>query len=286
MRVSQVIVLTLAGVSLIAQEPPMPAKKGINLYSLEKEAALGKQLATDFRKRTTPIDVPSVQNYVDRLGQRIAAQIPDAQFRFTFSVIADDPCRTIHEPAALPGGYVFVPAALLVATQDEAEFAGMLAHAMEHIAQRHGTRQATEGVIKKDASIPLFFMGGWGGGCSDRQAIPLKFMALQRSAELEADSFAVQTLARAGFDPTALVRYIQRVQIRPGGPVSTVPSPLPDLDQRLAKMSSAIETLPPVNRAVGTSGEFAAAQQEVRRLAEPPSGRSTTPPSLMRKTPQ
>ncbi len=160
----------------------------------------------------------------------------------------------------------------------------MLAHAMEHIAQRHGTRQATQGVIRKDASIPLFFLGGWVGGCSDPLMIPLNFMELQRTAELEADFLAVQAVARAGFDPTALVRYIQRVQVRPGGPESTLPSPLPDLDQRLAKMSSAIEKLPPVNHAATTSSEFMAAQQEVRRLAPPV--RSRTPPSLMRKKQQ
>src|SRR6266571_853679 len=62
-------------------------------------------------KRTTSIDIPTVQDYLDHLGQRIAAHVPDANFPFIFSAIAEDPCPAIHEPAALPGGYTFVPAA-------------------------------------------------------------------------------------------------------------------------------------------------------------------------------
>jgi hypothetical protein len=59
-------------------------------------------------------------------------------FLFTFILFADDTCEITHEPASLPGGYVFVPASLFVATHNEAEFAGMLAHAMEHVAERQG----------------------------------------------------------------------------------------------------------------------------------------------------
>jgi predicted Zn-dependent protease len=87
---------------------------------------------------------------------------------------------TIHEPATLPGGYVFVPAGLFLAAQDEAEFAGMLAHAMGHIALRHGTRQATRGVLIKQRSIPLIFMGGWTTLCSSGLSIPAGPLSLAK----------------------------------------------------------------------------------------------------------
>src|SRR6185295_11797215 len=103
---------------------------------LEKEAALGKQLAAELRERMSPIDVPVVQNFLDQLGKSIAALMPDAKLPFTFTPIAEDPCLTTHEPVAMPGGYIFVPAALFLAARDEAEFAGMLVHAMEHVTQR------------------------------------------------------------------------------------------------------------------------------------------------------
>jgi len=280
MLVCRIAILILAGLPLMAQEPARAAGKGVNFYSLEKEGALGRQLAAQFRQRTRLIDSPTVQNYLDRLGRRLESHLPDANFPFTFSAIAEDPCPAIHEPAALPGGYVLVPAALFIAAQGEVEFAGMLAHAMEHIAQRHGTRQATRGTMVNYAS-PLIFMGG---GCSEGHAIPLGFMASQRSAELEEDFLAIQTIARAGFNPRSLMQYLRRVQVQPAGAISKAYSPLPDPDQRLATMLSAIEKLPTVDYAAVAPAEFAAARQELRSLTKP--GRPQHPPTLMRKTPE
>jgi predicted Zn-dependent protease len=158
-----------------------------------------------------------------------------------------------------------VPAALFVTAQDEAEFAGMLAHAMEHIAQRHGTRQATRGQIANPACIPLIFMGGRSCGDSEALLLPKAFLATQRSNELEADALAVQTMAHAGFDPMALARYIERVQLQPTTATRQTASALPDREQRLASMRSAIEKLPFASYAAPAQ-EFAAVQQEVRRL--------------------
>jgi predicted Zn-dependent protease len=143
-----------------------------------------------------------------------------------------------------------VPVGLFVEAQEEDEFAGMLAHAMEHVAQRHGTRQATRGTT---ATIPLIFMAGW--GCSGWLPVPAAFLASQRSAELEADVSAVQTLARAGFDPNALVRYVERVQVQPTGPTSKVYSPIPDRDERITALLATIQKLPKVDYAVAPTDE-------------------------------
>ena len=251
----------LAGLPLFAQ-------------NVEKEAALGRQLAAEFRQRTTTIASRSVQDYVENLGRELASQ-PASPFSFTFSVIAEDPCPTIHEPYALPGGYVFVPAALFSAAQDEAEFAGMLAHAMAHVVERHATRQATRGELIGSTGIAGVFVG-----CASAVPVPVGFLKVQRSSELQADRLAVQTMAHAGFDPNALARYTERGQ----PPVSTTPavlSPLPPRDERIASILSEIAELPPADYAALTTGAFEAAREEVvRRLL--PSNRST-PPSLRRK---
>jgi beta-barrel assembly-enhancing protease len=279
MRVCPIAILILASLPSWAQEALGPAAgKGINAYSVEKEAALGRQLATELRARTTSIASPNIQSYVDRLGHRLASRLPNAGVPFTFSVIAEDPCPTIHEPGALPGGYVFVPAALFLAAQDEAEFAGMLAHAMAHIAERHGTRQATRGAIVNYASTPLIFAGGWGGCPSG--GVPLGFLAFQRGFERQADLLAVQTMAHAGFDPNGLVRYIERVQLPPSGQTPQVFSPLPARDERVAAMLSGIASLPAVDYPVAPGGEFGATQQQVRAAVP---ARTYHPPSLIRK---
>lgn len=253
-------VLTLVGSPLIAQPP-------------DKEAALGKRLAEEVRRRTTPLEGLTIQNYLDRLGQQIAAQFPEPKLPFSFNAIAEDPCPSMHEPLGLPGGYVFVPAALFLAARSEAEFAGMLAHAMAHIAKRHGVLNA-----QRDAAVdaPLVFSGGWAGRCSAPG--PLALQTSQRSDELEADLFAVRTIAKAGFDPKALWRYIEQVQI----PGAAIPW-LPDRDQRLSAMASAIKKLPPVRYADASADEFATAQQEVQRVSgQPARSEQRPPPSLKR----
>jgi beta-barrel assembly-enhancing protease len=198
------VLCVLAGLPSFAQNPTT-IEKGANVYSVEKESALGKRLAAEFREHTTAIASPSVQLYIENLGQELASQMPKTAFSFTFRVVAEDPCPTIHEPAPLPGGYVFVPAALFLAAQDEAEFAGMLAHAMAHVVEHHGTQQATPGKLMQFASIPVDFNRGI--GCASGLAVPVRFLEFQRTLENEADLLAVQTMALTEFDPNALVRY-------------------------------------------------------------------------------
>jgi predicted Zn-dependent protease len=255
-----VAIYLLAGALLPGQVPSAAGS------SIEKEAALGRQLAAEFRRRATPLDSPTVQDYVDRLGRRIAPHITDAEFPFTFLVTTGDPCGPIHEPAALPGGYIFVPAALFLAAQDEQEFAGMLAQAMERVARHHARTGAA-----------VIFAGG---NCSDANLVPAAFLDSLRSAESEADARAVETLVRAGFDPNALVRYIERVQARSGGAQKA--SRIPDRDQRVASLLAAIRRLPGIDFTHAPSNEFAAAGNEVRRLVDQ-TAHSPTPPSLLRQ---
>jgi predicted Zn-dependent protease len=124
------LVTVLAAVALTAQERQLG--QGVNFYSKEKEAALGVGLAEDARRQTTKLDNPEVQAYVERVGRRLAAHLPDTSLTFTIAVITDDRGGPTHEPIAIPGGYLFVPTSLILAAQNEAEFAGMLSHAMIH----------------------------------------------------------------------------------------------------------------------------------------------------------
>lgn len=144
----------LASLSLAAQEP-----------SLDKEVALGRVMAADLRKHATPLDNPAVQTYLDGLGQRLAAQMLDARSPFTFAAITGDYCSELGGPpgmpTAFPGGYLFVPAALFITAQDEAEFAGILAHSMEHkVRVVHG------------GGIPLIFISDCTGRASGLPRTP------------------------------------------------------------------------------------------------------------------
>jgi len=97
--------------------------KGINFYSIEKEIALGKQLAEEVRRQSKLVEDPIVGEYVNRLGQNLVRN-SDATIPFTFQIVEGEQLNAF----ALPGGFVFVNTGLIEATETEAELAGAMAH--------------------------------------------------------------------------------------------------------------------------------------------------------------
>jgi predicted Zn-dependent protease len=274
-RIWLVAVLALP---VVAQD--RPTGQGVNFYSLEKEAALGRQLAAEAARHTKPLDSAVARDYANEVGQRLAAKVSGPAFTYTFAVIADGADNTTHEPLALPGGYIFVGASLFLAAQDEAEFAGMLAHSIAHIAARHASRQATLGQLTNMSTVPLIYMGGGAGQAIDNNrmvSIPMGLLRFRRENELEADRLAAETMAGAGFDPAALARYIGRVQPEEGAR-PWVFSPLPTRRQRIGSLDDAVRALPA--RAYAAGDTFQAVKEEVRRLMPVPD--STPPPTLRR----
>jgi predicted Zn-dependent protease len=140
--------------------------QGVNFYSQEKEIALGRQLAQQFRQKTTLVDSVSVNDYVRRVGANLAAQFPGG-WTYQIEIIKDDPGGATHEPVAFPAGFLFVPADLIAAARNEAEFAGMLAHAMAHVAARHGTKSAT-----KTQLMALQYLPDNGAGEAEIRQLP------------------------------------------------------------------------------------------------------------------
>src|SRR5580698_203836 len=226
----------LTAFSICAQAQPRFA----NFYSVEKERALGASEAQDLRRRTTPLNNSAALDYVQNMGARLADQISHANFSYTFAVIKEDQGGALHEPVALPGGYIFVPASLFLVAQSEAEFAGMLAHAMEHAAARHATRESTRSELFKltTANTPPFAQ------VAQRQAIPLAEAAFHRNNESEADLLAVDSMHAAGYDPQALASYIDRLQSSGNGDPA---SDLPDRYRRVMSIGREIQKLPPLN---------------------------------------
>jgi predicted Zn-dependent protease len=186
-----------------------------NLYSREREAALGAELAKQVERNASQVENPDALKYVRQVGSRLAMQLPDAPFPYTFKLVEDASGR-YPEPAALPGGYIYVPTHLFLTARDESEFAGMLAHVMAHVAERHGTRQATRGALGQSGNIPLIFYGALPYGELRRPiAVPIAFVQYSNAFEEEADAAAVKMAIGAGYDPEGLLRYLTREQNAP-----------------------------------------------------------------------
>ena len=116
--------------------------KGVNLYSLEREIALGKGAAQEVERSAKMITDPVVTEYVNRVGQNLVRN-SDAKVPFTIKVIDSDEINAF----ALPGGFFYVNSGLILHADEEAELAGVMSHEIAHVAARHGTRNATKGEI-------------------------------------------------------------------------------------------------------------------------------------------
>jgi predicted Zn-dependent protease len=179
--------------------------KGVNFYSIEKEIALGKQMAQEVERQARIVSDPVISEYVNRIGQNLVRN-SDAKVPFTIKVIDDEQINAF----ALPGGFFFVNTGILLNADNEAEMAGVMAHEIGHVAARHGTRNATKGELANYARIGLIFIGGPIGYAAYQAsglALPLTFLKFSRNMESEADLLGLEYIYKAGYDPTCFVDF-------------------------------------------------------------------------------
>jgi len=186
--------------------------KCINLFSVEKEIALGKQLAEEVRRQARLKDDPLISEYVNRVGQNLARN-SDAKMAFTFQVVEDETPNAF----SLPGGFIFVNTGLIKIADEEDEFAAALAHEIAHVAARHLTCQATKQQLMTMLAIPAgAVLGGWGGVLARQgmnAGMPAALMKFTRANENEADYLGLQYLYAAGYDPNGAVSMFEKLEM-------------------------------------------------------------------------
>ena len=231
---------------------------GLDWYSTETDIKIGKTYAQQIEQSMKFITDPVITEYVNRIGQNLVRN-SDAKVPFTIKVVDSDEINAM----ALPGGFFYVNSGLIMAADNEAELAGVMAHEIAHVALRHGTRGQTRADIANIMSIPLIFVGG-GIGYAARQVagigLPMTFLKFSRGFEAEADFFGVQYMYKAGYDPNQFVNFFEKIQAqekKKPGSLAKAFATHPQTPDRIEKTQEEIATiLPPRNEYVENTSEF------------------------------
>jgi predicted Zn-dependent protease len=262
--------------------------KGLDFYSLEKEIALGKQLAQQVDSEAKFINDPVVVAYVNKVAQNLVRN-SDARVPFTIKVVDSD----VVNAFALPGGFFYVDSGLILHADTEAQLAGVMAHEIAHVCARHGTKDMTKQSIVNLASIPamIFIPYTWAGYAIYQGmnfAIPLTFLRFSRHDEAEADFLGTQYMWKAGYDPNAFVAFFEKVEADEKKQPGTIPKifdthpPTPD---RIEAVQQEIATiLPARSEYIETTSEFDQVKARLQRIDANLRVKDSNGPTLRRQT--
>ncbi len=264
--------------------------KGINFYSLEREIALGKQLAQEVERSAKLVDDPIVVDYVNKVGQNLVRN-SDARVPFTIKVIDSDQINAF----ALPGGFFYVYSGLILHADEESELAGVMGHEIAHVAARHGTRNATKMELTQLAMIPamIFIPYTWAGYAmyeGMQFAIPLSYLKFSRDAERQADFLGLQYMYKAGYDPNSYITFFEKIQAeekRKPGSIPKVFADHPPTAERIRNIQEEIARILPTRpEYIVTTSEFDMVKARLRMIQNRSKLSNTDPnkPSLRKRT--
>ena len=250
-----------------------PLKPGWNMFTPEQDVQLGKEAAQQAEKQVPLLNDRRVDEYLNRIGQRLAARAPGYKYPYQYKVVND---REINA-FALPGGPIYINRGIIEMADNEAQLAGVMAHETSHVALRHGTNQAT----KANAwQMPLAVLGAATGngviGALTQlgagftiNSILLKY---SRNDETQADVMGTQILYDLNYDPRAVGQFFEKLLAQQKGkPPSQFFQSHPNPGNRMARVDEEVTKLggPPKNYTADTP-EFRSIKQYVLTLAPPP----------------
>jgi len=257
---------------------PAIGSAGDSVISRDEEYQLGRMVVAGLRDQGQILDDPEINDYIQNLGSRIAAQAQESPQRFQFFVVRDARINAF----ALPGGFIGVNQGLITATANEAQLASVLAHEIAHVTQRHIARsiqaQGKQGMASAAAILASILIGAVTGtpdaamaGMAVAQgAAAQSSINFTRANEYEADRVGIGFLAAAGFDPNAMPDFFETIGRRSGLAGIGVPELLrthPVTSNRIAESRDRAAQITPTVAPESTA--YAFVRERVRVLGAP-----------------
>lgn len=215
-----------------------------SLVSVEQEIEIGREVNAQVRKEMPQFKDTQVTAYIGAIGRRLTAHAPGPKYPYSFGVVDQ---REINA-FALPGGPIWVHRGLLQAAANESQVAGVLAHEVAHIAQRHAASQMTKASV---ANLGLGLLGAMLGNGTGASAAQMAagfltngvFLKFSRDDERAADHVGLEIMKRAGWNPRGMVELfevLRREANRDPGSVEMFFSSHPSPQDRINRLQSAI----------------------------------------------
>jgi Zn-dependent protease with chaperone function len=225
---------------------PLPKPSGSNFFSPQQDIELGKQNVAEVKKQMPLLpDSSPITQYVRSIGDRLARTMPQPTWPYEFHVVLQKDINAF----ALPGGPIFVNLGTIQAADNEAQLAGVMAHEMSHVYERHSTNQASKQML---AQVPLSILGGLLGNGVMGQVARLGlsfgagsvFLKYSRSAESQADAVGARLMYNAGYDPVQMATFFRKLEEEGGDRGSQFFSDHPNPGNRVQAVSSEVEQFP------------------------------------------
>src|ERR1051325_2808400 len=247
---------------------------GWNLFSPQQDVEIGQQSAVEAERQLPILNDSQVENYVNRIGQRLAQNAGGPQFQYRFRVVNASDINAF----ALPGGYIYVNRGILDNARNEGEVAGVIAHEISHVSLRHGTHQASKAYA---AQAGLQILGGLlGGKIGNNTAQILNtvggiglnalFLKYSRDLESQADIRGAQILAASGYSPADMVSFFHQLEKGDKSKKTSWLSDPPAPPDRIARIEKERQLLREPATPTQNVAELNSIKSELRRYGNAP----------------